>query len=83
MNDAEEPEVELVYIAGKLEEAKNVEAVFERHRIDYDVRVEQYRAGFIFASVRAGAFFYVPADEAARSREILSGLGYRIQEPSL
>ena len=83
MNDAEELELELIYIAGKLDEAKSVEAALEKHDIEYEVRVEQYRAGLIFASVRAGAFFYVPADEAARSREILSRLGYRVQEPSL
>lgn len=83
MNDAAEPDLELIYIAGKLDEAKTIEAVLEEHDIDYEVRVEQYRAGLIFVSVRAGAFFYVPPDAAARSREILSGLGYRVQEPSL
>jgi hypothetical protein len=77
--DAEEPPLELIYIAGKLEEAKAVEALLEENDIDYEVRVEQYRAGMIFASVRAGAFFYVPEDEAVRSRRLLTERGYRVQ----
>ncbi len=82
-DDAGEPELELVYIAGKLDEAQRIEALLAQHDIDYDVRVEQYRGGFLFVSVRAGAFFYVLPDAAARSRELLSGLGYRVQEPLL
>jgi hypothetical protein len=80
---ANEPELELIYIAGKLDEAQRIEALLTQHDIEYDVRVEQYRAGFIFVSVRAGAFFYVLPDAAARSREILTRLGYRVQEPLL
>ena len=80
MND-EEAQLDLIYIAAALEEAKKIEALLEQHDIEYEVRVEQYRAGIIFASVRAGAFFYVPPEEGARSRQILSGQGYRVQEP--
>jgi hypothetical protein len=82
MNDAAEPDVELIYIAARLEEAQELEKVLHEHGIRYEVRVEQYRSGILFASVRAGAFFYVPVPEAARSRAVLSGLGYRVQEPS-
>jgi len=79
--DEAQPEPELVYIAAKLEEAKKLETIFEEHGIGYEVRVEQYRAGVIFASTRAGAFFYVEPEEAGRARELLTGLGYRVQGP--
>ncbi len=72
-------ELELVYIAGRLEEAKTVEAILDGEGFEYVVEVETYRAGIIFASVRAGAFFYVLPESAARSRESLTLLGYRVQ----
>ncbi len=77
-----ESDAELIYIAAKLEEALKIEEILKQYAIDYEVRVEQYRSGVLFASVRAGAFFYVPPDAAARSRELLSGLGYQVQEPA-
>ena len=76
----EEREVELVYIAAALEEAKRIEAILDELEIEYTVRVEQYRAGIIFASVRAGAFFYVLPEMAVRSREALTKQGYKVQE---
>ena len=72
-------ELELVYIAARLEEAKTVESILDHEDIDYTVEVEHYRAGIIFASLRAGAFFYVPPEAAARCRQILTERGYRAQ----
>lgn len=76
-----EDDRELIYIAAKVEEAKRVESILEEQGIDYTVEVEQYRAGVIFASVRAGAFFYVLPEAAGRSRDTLRRLGYKVQEP--
>ena len=76
-----EQELELVYIAGRLEEAQKIEAILDREGIDYTIQVEQYRAGVIFASVRAGAFFYTLPENAVRCRAALKQLGYRVQEP--
>ncbi|MBI3667646.1 MAG: hypothetical protein HY236_15695 [Acidobacteria bacterium] len=76
-----EEELELFYIAGRLQEAKKIEAILDGQGIDYAIQVEHYRAGVIFASVRAGAFFYALPAEAARSRETLKRLGYKVQEP--
>ncbi len=76
----EDRELELVYIAAALEEAKRIEAILDELEIDYTVQVEQYRAGIIFASVRAGAFFYVLPEMAGRSREALTARGYKVQE---
>jgi hypothetical protein len=79
-DDYGDSELELVYIARRLQEAKNVEALLTEHGLDYTVQVEQYRAGVIFVSVRAGAFFYVPVETAPRCRELLTQSGYRVQE---
>ena len=79
---AEETEGVLIYIAARVTEAQRVEAILENQGIDYTVQVEQYRSGVIFASVRAGAFFYVLPEMAGRSRELLRQLGYKVQDPA-
>ena len=76
-----EQELELFYIAGRLEEAQGIEAILDQEGIDYAIQVEQYRAGVIFASVRAGAFFYALPADAARCRATLQQRGYKVQEP--
>lgn len=73
--------MELVYIAGALAEAQRIEALLDAQQADYTIEVEQYRAGVIFASVRAGAFFYVLPETAERCREILRQAGLRPQGP--
>jgi len=78
--ELEDRELELIYVAGKLEEAQGLERALDEAGIDYVIRVEQYRAGVIFASVRAGAFFYVLAEAAGACRDILRGLGYRLPD---
>ena len=80
--DYEGQEMELVYVAGKLKEARQVEAILDEAGIDYAIQVEQYRAGVIFASVRAGAFFYVAPETAGRCREVLTSRGYEVQAPT-
>ncbi len=74
----EESDVELIYIAAKVDEAERVEAIFNEQGIDYTIEVDQYRSGVIFASVRAGAFFYVPVDFAVRSRQALVQNGFKV-----
>jgi hypothetical protein len=73
-------EMDLVYIARALDEARKIETILDAEQIDYAIQVEQYRAGVIFASVRAGAFFYVLPESAARCRQTLMRHGYRVQE---
>ena len=80
MADSPEDELELVYIAARLEEAQAVEELLETAEVDYEVRVEQYKSGVLFASVRAGAFFYVLRAAAAGCREMLRQRGYQAQE---
>ena len=73
-------DLELIYIAGRVDEAKRIEAILDEQGIDYTIQVEQYRAGVIFASVRAGVFFYGLPELAGRSRQTLKQLGYKVQE---
>jgi hypothetical protein len=75
-----EDDLELVFIAAKLQEARTVEAILEESAIEYEVRVEQYKSGVVFASVRAGAFFYVLPEAAPACREVLRQRGYRVHE---
>jgi len=78
-SESDSGELELVYIAGALKEAQKIESILDQEGIDYTIQVEQYRAGIIFASVRAGAFFYVVPESAARCRETLERHGYKPQ----
>jgi hypothetical protein len=71
----------LVYIAKRLNEALRLEAVFSAAGVDYGVEADEYRGGFIFQSVRTGAFFYVLPDAAEAARRVLLENGYRPSEP--
>jgi hypothetical protein len=71
----------LVYIAKRLNEALRLEAVFSTAGVDYGVEADEYRGGFIFQSVRTGAFFYVLPDAAEAARQVLRDNGYRPAPP--
>ena len=76
-DDFDGRELELIYIARAVDEAQKIEAILDERQIDYAIEVEQFRTGVIFASVRAGAFFYVLPEVAHRCRETLTELGWR------
>ena len=80
-DDFDGRELELIYIARAVDEAQKIEAILDERQVDYAIRVEQFRTGVIFASVRAGAFFYVLPELAPSCRAALTQLGYRVQEP--
>ena len=71
----------LVYIAKRLNEALRLEALFSTAGVDYGVEADEYRGGFIFQRVRAGAFFYVLPDAAETARQLLRENGYRPADP--
>jgi hypothetical protein len=73
-------ELELVYIAKRLSEAKELEARFEAAEVDYLVETDYYVGGFLFRSERAGAFFYVAEGAEAKARALLRGWGWRAYE---
>ena len=72
-------DLDLVYIAKKLDEALAVEKLFDN--LDYHVEPDTYKGGVIFASERIGAFFYVAPSDSLAAREALANAGYRPQEP--
>jgi len=71
----------LVYIARKLREAKALEELLTSRSIDYVVEADEYYGGFIFQTVRIGAFFYVRPEVTALARQILAEGGYKPYEP--
>jgi hypothetical protein len=67
-------ELERVYIAGTLAEAKEVEALLTGHGVDYIVQVEEYRSSILFGP-RNGAAFYVTDVQATFCRAQLTTAG--------
>lgn len=64
-------DVVLVYIAKRLSEALQVEEAFTHGGLDYCVEADQYHGGFLFRTMRTGAFFYVGTEDEARAEEAI------------
>ena len=77
-----EAELELVQTSRRLKEALAVETALSSEGVDYLVSAERYAARFllVFPAERVGAFFYVPAPEAARVRDLLRERGFMVVE---
>ena len=73
-------DMDLVYIAKKLEEALRLEAAFTESGVDYAVEPDKYSGGVIFRSERVGAFFYVLPEEAEQARQVMQQHGFRFRE---
>ena len=71
-------DLELLHIAKRLNEAQRVEEVLNEAGIDYLIEVDTYYGGIIFQSARAGAFFYVLADDKRRASSALTGRGVKV-----
>ena len=76
-------EVELVQISRRLREALSVEDALTQAGVDYLVEADTYRGRFLmlFPTERVGAFFWVPAGEAASVRDVLAGRGFTVTLP--
>jgi hypothetical protein len=61
----------LIYIAKKLKDALRLEELLTAAGVDYGVEADEYRAGVIFRSVRAGAFFYVLKEQVEPAFEMM------------
>jgi hypothetical protein len=66
----------LIYIAKKLKDALRLEELLTAAGVDYGVEADEYRAGVIFRSVRAGAFFYVLKEQVEPAFEMMRGNGF-------
>jgi hypothetical protein len=72
-------EITLVHIASTLRAALKLERLLSEHSVDYAVEADEYVSGFIFHSRRTGAFFYVLAADAERTRDLLRRHRYKVQ----
>jgi hypothetical protein len=70
----------LLYIAKKLREAKQIEALLTGRGIGYLVETGTYLGGMIFVSECVGAFFYVDEPSWPAAAAALREQGYRIAE---
>ena len=77
----ENREPALIYIAKKLNDALRLESILDAAGVDYGVEPDEYRGGVVFRTVRVGAFFYVPAENAEAAREVLRQNSYVPSEP--
>jgi len=73
-------DMDLVYIAKKLEEALRLESAFTESGVDYAVETDNYTGGVIFRSERVGAFFYVLPEAADQARLVMQQRGFRFRE---
>lgn len=76
-------DLERIFIARTLRQARKVEALLAEANVDYVVQVEPYGRSFLFGTIRHGAAFYVAAAQAPHGRERLigAGLGKGVVEP--
>lgn len=76
----EDREMDLIYIAKKLEEALRLESVFTESGVDYAVETDRYSGGVIFRSERVGAFFYILPETLDQARLVMEQHGFKISE---
>lgn len=68
-----------IYIAGRLREARQVEQALTDGAVDYFVEIEKFRKNLLGVIPREydGVAFYVAADLAEASRQLLVSAGLR------
>ena len=72
-----EAELDLLYVAKKLDEALALEEVLDNAGLDYLVEPDTYHGGIIFQRERVGAFFYTAPDSVDVARQTLTTAGYK------
>jgi hypothetical protein len=72
-----EQDLDLIYVAKKLDDALRLETVLDDAGFDYLVEPDKYKGGVIFPSERIGAFFYVAPDRSDSARATLAASGYK------
>ena len=71
------PDLDLLFIAGRLKEAKRLESVLDAAGINYLIETDTYRGGFIFVTERIGAFFYSRPEDTERARQAMIGADFK------
>lgn len=72
-------EMDLLYIAKKLQESLRLEQVLTEAGIDYAVETDTYLGGVMFKRELMGAFFYVLPDRLETARAVIKAAGYEPQ----
>ena len=75
-------DMDLVYIAKKLQEALRLESALTESGVDYAVETDKYSGGVIFRSERVGAFFYVLPEAADQARVVMQQHGFSYMDAS-
>jgi hypothetical protein len=70
-------ELNLVYVAKKLEEALRVEEALTTAGFDYLAEPDTYKGGVVFQSERVGVFFYVTPANDSGARAALERGGFK------
>jgi hypothetical protein len=70
-------ELNLVYVAKKLEEALRVEEALTTAGFDYLAEPDTYKGGVVFQSERVGVFFYVAPASDSGARSALERGGFK------
>jgi hypothetical protein len=73
-------EMDLVYIAKKLQDALRLESALTESGVEYAVETDNYVGGVLFRSERVGAFFYVLPEVLEQAREIMRQQGFRFHD---
>lgn len=73
-------DLELVYIAKRLEEAQRLEGIFCESGLDYLVEPDKYMGGVILRRELVGAFFYVDPASLMAARETMQRAGFKPYE---
>ncbi len=76
LEEFSERKPELVYIAGNVVDAGQVEAALSEIQVDYALNVEPYANKSFLGGSYHGVFFYVSVGDAPRSRECLHVHGF-------
>ena len=76
-----ETDLELVYIAKKLNEAKRLEDLLTEAGLDYLVEPDKYMGGIILRRELVGAFFYVDPVNLRLTHETMERAGFSPYRP--
>ena len=76
-------ELDLVYMARRLNDALSLEEVLNEAGVDYLVETGTYTGGFLMKRDLAGAFFYVSPKDVEISRTILLQTRRKFYQPEL
>ena len=70
-------ELDLVYIAKRLNDALALEKALTEDGVDYMVETDTYLGGLLFRRELTGAFFYVAPGAAETVRGVMTRRGYK------